>query len=78
MGQPLRAGPHLLVYPSYLAGQVEIGLEELLRHAPAANGVAESLTDLVRSMADERPETVIARQRTGAFEHLVNAELLQR
>jgi hypothetical protein len=34
------------------------------------------LADLVRAMAGERPESIIARQRVGSFEYLVNAEVL--
>ena len=67
----------LLVYPFYLTVQVEVGLEDFLRQAPASNRVAESMADPVRAMAGQRPEGIIARQRTGAFEHLDGAELLQ-
>ena len=65
----------LLVYPFYLTVQVEVGLKDFLRQAAASNRVAESMADL-RAMAGQRPEGIIARQRTGAFEHLDGAELL--
>jgi hypothetical protein len=45
----------LLVYPSYLAVQVEIDLEDLLRQAPAANRVAEGLADKRRAMGGQQP-----------------------
>jgi hypothetical protein len=60
-----------------LAVQVEVALEYFLRQSPASNRVAESLADLVLAMADQRPLGIIMRQRPGAFDDLVNAELLQ-
>jgi len=66
-----------VIYPFYLALQVEIALKGLLRQTPAANRIAESLADLMRALPGQRSVGIVAGQRPAHYGHLVGAELIQ-